>query len=558
MDKSLHQVESLPESFIPGGVYFDKETGGVYVAQDSSTKKQFGGGVIDISEPQAAGSFTASNPGVNAVQKVSDTSSKGKFDVITSIVYINGAKLIAMGDGDTISYGGSLFSFLQANMKKGKLFMLSIEDHGSVGFGGRPVVVESLGSTYVISLVSHGTPYNKIIRWTVTNSNQVTRNDTVLTSTGSGGSAPADIIIDESLLKESSGPASEEPELVTLLKPYIQAVNSGTAQIPKLFVKKQSAAGDGTTDLMLYPASFQGNTGELDGQFIMYPGILSYYGSGDGGVMLKFYGVTIVYASSTLVIQKSTFFQLPHSDGSDSLVLAQNGTWRSLPSSVIVDSALSSTSTNPVQNKVVKAELDKKLDKAGGTLTGPIQYPTNAGASSSKYYIGVGSGHQVSTGKRGLKILSYEDYNNSAHGIGCDLHHPSNDMSFAMTTGSSSDIGYFTFSRVNRNSDDYELVAEIRTDGTIYAGGKKCVTEDELPERGTVVFFSSGMSVSVAGKGLRVAKSSLKPTGITPVVGKDIVIQVNVGVIGLITSSDVQNYYLSYDNGTLLECTINQ
>ena len=38
----------------------------------------------------------------------------------------------------------------------------------------------------------------------------------------------------------------------------------------------------------------------------------------------------------------------------------------------IVDTALSSTSTNPVQNKVIKTELDKKLDKTGGTLTGNL------------------------------------------------------------------------------------------------------------------------------------------------------------------------------------------
>lgn len=48
---------------------------------------------------------------------------------------------------------------------------------------------------------------------------------------------------------------------------------------------------------------------------------------------------------------------------------------------IIVDTALSSTSTNPVQNKAVKTELDKKadktaldnkFDKAGGTLTGNL------------------------------------------------------------------------------------------------------------------------------------------------------------------------------------------
>ena len=37
-----------------------------------------------------------------------------------------------------------------------------------------------------------------------------------------------------------------------------------------------------------------------------------------------------------------------------------------------VDSALSSTSTNPVQNKVVNTELGKKLSTSGGTMTGAL------------------------------------------------------------------------------------------------------------------------------------------------------------------------------------------
>lgn len=37
-----------------------------------------------------------------------------------------------------------------------------------------------------------------------------------------------------------------------------------------------------------------------------------------------------------------------------------------------VDSALSSTSTNPVQNKVINTELGKKLSRSGGTMTGAL------------------------------------------------------------------------------------------------------------------------------------------------------------------------------------------
>lgn len=39
---------------------------------------------------------------------------------------------------------------------------------------------------------------------------------------------------------------------------------------------------------------------------------------------------------------------------------------------VDVDNALSATSTNPVQNKVVKTALDAKMDKSGGTFTGNV------------------------------------------------------------------------------------------------------------------------------------------------------------------------------------------
>lgn len=69
-----------------------------------------------------------------------------------------------------------------------------------------------------------------------------------------------------------------------------------------------------------------------------------------------------------------------------------------------VDSALSTTSTNPVQNKAVKAALDSKLNTSGGTLTGNLtgQYltgtwlqttdVTDLGSTPSKIAVLDGSG----------------------------------------------------------------------------------------------------------------------------------------------------------------------
>ena len=48
-------------------------------------------------------------------------------------------------------------------------------------------------------------------------------------------------------------------------------------------------------------------------------------------------------------------------------------------SNITVDAALDAESTNPVQNKAVKSALDEKMDKSGGTLTGNL---------TGQYFIG--------------------------------------------------------------------------------------------------------------------------------------------------------------------------
>ena len=58
----------------------------------------------------------------------------------------------------------------------------------------------------------------------------------------------------------------------------------------------------------------------------------------------------------------------------------------------VVDDAISAESENPVQNKAVKAELDKKLDKTGGTVTGSL---TLKGAVFSDSGLSFGTGEHV-------------------------------------------------------------------------------------------------------------------------------------------------------------------
>ena len=58
----------------------------------------------------------------------------------------------------------------------------------------------------------------------------------------------------------------------------------------------------------------------------------------------------------------------------------------------VVDAALSATSTNPVQNKAVKAALDKKLNLSGGTVTGNL---TLKGAVFSDSGLSFGTGENI-------------------------------------------------------------------------------------------------------------------------------------------------------------------
>lgn len=50
-----------------------------------------------------------------------------------------------------------------------------------------------------------------------------------------------------------------------------------------------------------------------------------------------------------------------------------------------VDTSLSETSTNPVQNKVVKAELDKKFNKTGGAINGSVLVNSDSNESVAIY-----------------------------------------------------------------------------------------------------------------------------------------------------------------------------
>lgn len=94
-------------------------------------------------------------------------------------------------------------------------------------------------------------------------------------------------------------------------------------------------------------------------------------------------------------------------------------------SNITVDDALSDTSTNPVQNKVIKNALDKKLSTTGGTVTGDTIFRKKISAHevclAGLSDVSLVNKDNGSIAKDGLTILDEGNYNlftPTLHGTG--------------------------------------------------------------------------------------------------------------------------------------------
>ena len=69
--------------------------------------------------------------------------------------------------------------------------------------------------------------------------------------------------------------------------------------------------------------------------------------------------------------------------------VATSGSYNDLTGKPVVDSALSATSENPVQNKVINSALDGKLSTSGGTVNGPVTIASTITTSGLARHAGV-------------------------------------------------------------------------------------------------------------------------------------------------------------------------
>ena len=228
--------------------------------------------------------------------------------------------------------------------------------------------------------------------------------DPIMGDSGGSGGGETDVR-NAVVIPSTSLPATATMVPVPGLVPVLQALASGET-IPPVFVSVQPVGGSGLS--VISPAHFElfNHTGTSSIPQFYYR--LEYSISNGNnpntlqGEMRRCVMTGIgAFDGESVTLDRRTFYeeQLPYLTGSASKVLTQRGTFVDMPTApgnatassdglmskedkakldkiaegankTVVDSALSTISTNPVQNKVIKEELDGKQGKFshGGTL----------------------------------------------------------------------------------------------------------------------------------------------------------------------------------------------
>jgi hypothetical protein len=125
------------------------------------------------------------------------------------------------------------------------------------------------------------------------------------------------------------------------------------------------------------------------------------------------------------------------------------------------------------------------LSTSGGTLTGPITYPTTQSAGLTSNYISAGGGYSPNTGKYGVKLICC-DQADCQTGLGQDLTAlPGGyELSIAGGRNGNGDTGYISFAMHSVNSTSYDRLGYFDNGGNFYTSGK--LTQGSPSADGTV------------------------------------------------------------------------
>lgn len=157
----------------------------------------------------------------------------------------------------------------------------------------------------------------------------------------------------------------------------------------------------------------------------------------------------------------------------DRLSITTDGVLSATVQETIVDSALSDTSANPVQNKVVKAELDKKVTAVSGKGLSTNDYTTTEKNKLS----GIATGAQVNV----IESIKVNGTAQTVSSKAVDITVPTDNSQLA------NGAGYITSAAITGKEDSSNKVTALSADSTNvqYPGAK--LVYDELAKKVNVV-----------------------------------------------------------------------
>ena len=134
-------------------------------------------------------------------------------------------------------------------------------------------------------------------------------------------------------------------------------------------------------------------------------------------------------------------------------------TWRGIQDNLTSSSTTDSLSAN--QGRVLNSN---KLDKSGGTMTGPLVYSNVSGNNKTSNYISAGGGYSTGSGKEGLKVLAIEQ-SDATMGLGVDLTGGPYELTVATARVSNSQSSKIVFATHTTGTTAYKTLGTFSASG---------------------------------------------------------------------------------------------
>ena len=134
-------------------------------------------------------------------------------------------------------------------------------------------------------------------------------------------------------------------------------------------------------------------------------------------------------------------------------------TWRGVQDNLTSTATDQSLSAN--QGRVLNTN---KLDKSGGTMTGPLVYSNASGNNKTSNYISAGGGYSTGSGKEGLKVLAIEQ-GDATMGLGVDLTGGPYELTVATARVSNSQSSKIVFATHTTGGTAYKTLGTFSASG---------------------------------------------------------------------------------------------